>query len=375
MKNFVKLIQQAYKEYFPTTVQKLVDNKIPFAFLSRNPTDKIIAAMNDLRAHKLNISSLIIISPPPVNLDINVIQLKEAVQIYPQPEYIFTADIIDSRLALKNFPASKVVTCNKTNPKSWYKAFMTHLDELQNVYESLIDEESNKTFCGYWLAHTSNQLGRVIHSKVEHYMCPGFIPEKDAIILEAGAYDGGTATILSEMGYRVYTFEMDKINFDRTSKVAEEKNFVVENMALGSYKHMLRYAATGKGNNSLKKSGEDLVEVITLDSYVRDKNLPCVDMIKLDVEGAELDILKGAKTTIARYKPILALSAYHKEEDFWTLMNFVKSIRPDYEFALRHCYENPEDEPMSFKNGVDHLINLGLEPDLRNWWECILFAR
>ena len=65
MKNFVKLIQQAYKEYFPTTVQKLVDNKIPFAFLSRNPTDKIIAAMNDLRAHKLNISSLIIISPPP----------------------------------------------------------------------------------------------------------------------------------------------------------------------------------------------------------------------------------------------------------------------------------------------------------------------
>ena len=120
----------------------------------------------------------------------------------------------------------------------------------------------------------------------------------------------------------------------------------------------------------------EIVKITTLDAYVREKNLPRVDFIKLDVEGAELDVLKGAVTTIARFKPILALSAYHKLDDFWTLMNFVKSVRPDYEFAMRQSFDSYEDLPTTFTK--DHLIEfakLGLEPDTRWFGECVLFAR
>ena len=66
------------------------------------------------------------------------------------------------------------------------------------------------------------------------------------------------------------------------------------------------------------------------------KNLPRVDYIKLDIEGAELDMLQGAAKTIARWKPKMAVSAYHKLEDLWTLALYIKSIRPDYEFQFRH---------------------------------------
>ena len=99
-------------------------------------------------------------------------------------------------------------------------------------------------------------------------------------------------------------------------------------------------------------------------------------MIKLDVEGAELDVLRGAAATIVRFKPILALSAYHKFDDFWVLMNFVKSLRSDYEFALRHSYDSPEDVPINFSEKyINYLTSLGLEAGARSYGECVLFAR
>ena len=252
---------------------------------------------------------------------------------------------------------------------------MTHLDDLREVYESLIDEESKRTFCGYWLAKISNQLDKVVYSNAAHYLINGFIPERGAIAIDCGVFDGGTASVFAEMGYKVYGFEIDRINYERSLKVAEEKNFVVEHLGLGSYKHQGRYNLQGGSGNSLTETGTETVPVTTLDAYVREKNLPRVDFIKMDVEGAELDILKGAKTSIARFKPILAISAYHKWDDFWMLMNFVKSIRPDYEFAMRQSYETPEEEPANFINGVQYLIDLGLEPSKRDYNECVLFAR
>ena len=138
----------------------------------------------------------------------------------------------------------------------------------------------------------------------------------------------------------------------------------------------MRYNAGGGSGNSWNAKGADVSQVTTIDAYARENNLPSVDFIKLDVEGAELDVLQGATSTIARFKPILAISAYHKVDDFWVLMNFVKSIRPDYEFAMRQGAETPEEEPAHFPNGVaEYYYSLGLEPQIRYFWECVLFAR
>ena len=119
---------------------------------------------------------------------------------------------------------------------------------------------------------------------------------------------------------------MNKENYETARKVAKEKKFVLENLGLGAQKCEMNYVPAG-GATHFDSTGSAVAQITTLDAYVREKNLPRVDFIKLDVEGAELDVLKSAVTTIAQYKPILALSAYHKWDDFWTLMNFVKLIR------------------------------------------------
>ncbi|MBR3746044.1 MAG: FkbM family methyltransferase, partial [Selenomonadaceae bacterium] len=172
-------------------------------------------------------------------------------------------------------------------------------------------------------------------------------------------------------------FEPSRQNFEVARKVAAENNFVAENLGLGSYKHETTFTQDpNPGASKIDPHGTETVKITTLDAYVREKNLRRVDFIKLDVEGAELDVLRGAVTTIARFKPILALSAYHKWDDFFTLMNFVKSIRPDYEFALRHSFDSFEDAPSAYSDELfAKLKKFNLKPSIRGYQECVLFAR
>ena len=337
MKNFVKLIQQVHAERFSVVISKILAKKIPVAFLSLEPIAQAVETAKNFRAQNLNIITLITMDTIRNDSDFEIFHVNDAAKIYPQPEYIFTDDLTAARVAVKNFHASKVIS----------------------------------------LGNITNRIGDIVYANTPHYICAGFIPERGAIVIDGGLCDGGTALRFSKMGYKVYGFEADKTNYMTARKVGEENNFVVENLGLGAYNHTAKFSHyPNPGASRIDPNGTETAQIVTLDSYVREKNLPRVDFIKLDVEGAELDVLKGAATTIARDKPILALSAYHKWDDFWTLMNFVKSLRPDYEFALRQFVISKEDGAYHFHKGVEeYLESLGLRPAIAGFQECVLFAR
>ncbi|MGN0914862.1 MAG: FkbM family methyltransferase, partial [Succinivibrio sp.] len=58
-------------------------------------------------------------------------------------------------------------------------------------------------------------------------------------------------------------------------------------------------------------------------------------LIKMDIEGAELDSLKGASDIIRKYKPKLAICIYHMPLDFYEIPVFLKSLVPEYRFKVR----------------------------------------
>lgn len=385
MKKFVELIQRVHQERYSILVNKVITEKIPVTFLSVSPIQTAIVTVKNLRSQGLNITNLITSTPPlpemASELDFQVIPLDKVSKIHPRPEYIFTLDttwdVTNARVAKKYAPDCKIISMKLlfVDHSQTYDIFMNHLVELQEVYESLIDEKSKQTFCGYWLGNICNRFDELVYSDTPHYILEGFIPNDGAIVIDGGACDGGSAAIFSDMGYKVYSFELDRANFESVRQLAERKNFVVENYGLGAAKGELRYNPNG-GGSVIVTNGSAVAKITTIDSYVREQRLPRVDFIKLDVEGAELDVLKGAAAVIARYKPILALSAYHKWDDFWTLMNFVKSIRSDYEFAMRQFPENREGIPSMFANASDdYLYKFGLEIEWRDFYECVLFAR
>lgn len=72
-----------------------------------------------------------------------------------------------------------------------------------------------------------------------------------------------------------------------------------------------------------------------------------VTFIKMDIEGAEYEALLGAKETIQKNKPKLAISIYHKPEDIISIPKLIKSMVPNYRLYIRH-YSNADNETVLY---------------------------
>ena len=75
---------------------------------------------------------------------------------------------------------------------------------------------------------------------------------------------------------------------------------------------------------------------ITLDDFVRVEGTRKIDFIKMDIEGAELSALQGAKETLRIFRPDLAIAVYHSLPDFWRIPQYLDELGLGYRFYLRH---------------------------------------
>lgn len=134
------------------------------------------------------------------------------------------------------------------------------------------------------------------------------------------------------------SLEPDLENFGRLTKSLEQLRVErrVESMAwpcgLSSSTGLARFMAGGGESSRIDEGGALSVPVVGGDDVLPGTE---VDLIKLDVEGAEPDALRGLQRTIRSCRPLLAISAYHSMAHLWELPTLVRAIHSEYEFDLR----------------------------------------
>jgi FkbM family methyltransferase len=80
----------------------------------------------------------------------------------------------------------------------------------------------------------------------------------------------------------------------------------------------------------------------TVDQIVEEFDLPRVDFIKMDVEGAERQALEGSRQTIARFKPRMSIATENLPDDYRVLPEVITKIEPAYRWTTGPCtFEGP----------------------------------
>jgi FkbM family methyltransferase len=166
-------------------------------------------------------------------------------------------------------------------------------------------------------------------------------PEIGDYVIDGGACTGDTALVFSnaigESGH-VYSFDPVKEHLDILAyNIAQFPNKNVQSMPFGlSNRDVIADPIVLGGYGPGFNSNNHKVPLRSIDSLVNTKDIEKIDFIKLDVEGAEMDTLRGAQQSIAHFKPKLAISLYHKPDDLFEIILYIKEKFPFYRCYVDH---------------------------------------
>ncbi|MGA9932840.1 MAG: FkbM family methyltransferase [Terriglobales bacterium] len=161
------------------------------------------------------------------------------------------------------------------------------------------------------------------------------------IFVDCGAYIGDTAEQLVRIqpSFReMIAIEADPQNFDGLTKwigtldASVASRIRALNIAVGAKRGKLRFQADGGDGARLASDGNVVVECVPIDELVTEA---APTFIKMDIEGAELDALEGARRSIQTNRPILSVCVYHKQDDLWRIPLFIHTLVEEYRLFLR----------------------------------------
>lgn len=240
-------------------------------------------------------------------------------------------------------------------------------DEIKRVTELLYDEESkwiyNEVIKRRMLYGECDFKDLIVRGDAE-YRVPlvyAKMRPKDEIVIDCGAYNGDTLKKFAETYgphlKKIYAFECMEESIEELSLAIvhiRNKKFYPEMVlmpyALSDHECKMKFAKTNKPNGSFLVDNRGFAQnalyesdYVDVDVTVLDKVIPeneKITYIKMDIEGSEYAALHGAERIIRNCKPRLAISIYHCGEDYYRIPLYLKSLVPEYKFAVRHHNKN-----------------------------------
>ena len=237
----------------------------------------------------------------------------------------------------------------------FWGGFKAEFDENRKKFlwiESILaDDESIKTYNKIMNFRLSGNLsymeGFVDRQEYQYFEDFLGLAKKGEVFVDVGGFDGFTSLEFIKRcpDYRaVYFFEPDEKNMVVAKARLEIYDKVqLFQMGLSDKKKIVKFSSGGSVS-TISDEGDFEITVDALDDLVDD----AVTFIKMDIEGAEGLAINGARDTILRNHPRLAICVYHKDDDLWKIPEQIFSIRNDYAIYLRHYTEGVAETVMFF---------------------------
>lgn len=240
------------------------------------------------------------------------------------------------------FTGSFLISINEE--KNQAKCIEDNMQKIKAVSEMLFDEESRFIFDTIINKRKNNDKYYYDVEEVKyHQYFPfdilSFFSEE--VFVDVGVFNGVTSIEFSKKVVpnfkKIYAFEPDPANYKICLNNFEKCDWMnqkieLRNKALSNVNGYVRFSGGDSSTSSISDTGNIEVISVKLDDEISEK----VTFIKMDIEGAEIEALKGAENIIKTYKPKLAISIYHKTEHLWEIPLLVKEFVPEYKMYVRH---------------------------------------
>lgn len=219
---------------------------------------------------------------------------------------------------------------------------------LDFIDANLADQESRDIIhnrCNSFLSGDLSYIDRNVINRHTYFSQEFYSISNEEVLFDCGAFTGDTiedfVSFTNNKYKKIVAFEPDSKNLVKLKSLVEKEN--LQNIEISQ-------AATGKENGKISflVTGNMGAKVVNSEEASKSNNMSTVDLIKLDnlidyhptlikmdIEGAELDSLIGATQIIKTQKPKLAICIYHMPFDFYEIPKFLKSLVPEYKFKVR----------------------------------------
>ena len=229
--------------------------------------------------------------------------------------------------------------------------------DVLSAYECLSDDES-RTEYRRQLTYLLSLMDVVDIPRggdpVPTYSPPDLVVLRpDEVFIDCGAYDGDTLRwLLDATGgvfHSVIAFEPDPQALSHLEQVLAgleqgiSDRVRVLQAAVSSESGSVRFEGGGTPGSRLSAAGDLVVPAVSLDDALADVT---PSFIKMDIEGAELAALRGARATIRRARPILAICVYHEQDHLYRVPLLLRNLCPEYRLYLRR--QGPDGDLVCF---------------------------
>ena len=221
--------------------------------------------------------------------------------------------------------------------------FATRIDEYVELYNNLSDYKSKyilfsilNNFYNFDFTNLKNCMGHIF----KHYFDLDLIDtNENEVFVDVGAFTGDSAIdFISSFGENSYKkilcYEICKENVEKMQKnLKNYKNVYIFEKAITNFNGTTHFNKNlDLSTNSTQENGELSVDAVKLDDDITEK----ITMIKMDIEGGEMNALIGMENHIKNDTPKLLISVYHNNTDLLDIPKFISTINKNYNYHLRY---------------------------------------